>query len=107
MRAASIRFLLGRQPRLTHVPPRARDSVMTAVLPRGGLWGGAAAGRMRAARAARERRGGRVGGGWGGEMMTAPTPATRLRTACPIFNMRNSFSVGGRGFWIPEWIIER
>src|SRR5436190_10199612 len=33
MRAASIRFLLGRQPRLTQVPPRVRDSVMIAVLP--------------------------------------------------------------------------
>src|SRR5574341_410988 len=33
MRAASMRFLLGRQPRLTQVPPRVRDSVITAVLP--------------------------------------------------------------------------
>src|SRR5438105_15355194 len=33
MRAASIKFLLGRQPRLMQVPPRVRDSVITAVLP--------------------------------------------------------------------------
>src|SRR6266851_8002210 len=33
MRAASIRFLLGKQPRLTQVPPSARASVITAVLP--------------------------------------------------------------------------
>src|SRR5208283_2512022 len=31
--AASIRFLEGRQPRLTHVPPVARSSVITEVLP--------------------------------------------------------------------------
>jgi hypothetical protein len=31
--AASIRFLDGKQPRLTHVPPVVRSSVMTEVLP--------------------------------------------------------------------------
>src|SRR5258708_39256309 len=33
MRAASIRFLEGRHPRLAQVPPMVRYSIMTAVLP--------------------------------------------------------------------------
>lgn len=33
MRAASIRFLDGRHPRFTHVPPSVRTSVIAAVLP--------------------------------------------------------------------------
>src|SRR2546428_760106 len=33
MRAASMRFFEGRQPRFTQVPPRVRDSGITAVLP--------------------------------------------------------------------------
>ena len=33
IRAASIRFLEGRQPRLAQVPPTVRNSIMTAVWP--------------------------------------------------------------------------
>src|SRR5437899_13015584 len=33
MRAASMRFFDGRHPRFTQVPPRVRDSVITALLP--------------------------------------------------------------------------
>src|SRR5919204_1087165 len=42
MRAASIRFFEGRQPRLTQVPPRVRDSVITALLPSSAAFSAAA-----------------------------------------------------------------